>query len=130
MEEQDRQELEDLLFEAREEKLKAKLHSGNRKFLKLLLILAVLNFILFPFDYERISPDLSSALGLILFIQGFLLAVGSLLSAAFVSLFKFAPWGYANRLIRTFLLFYLSASGMLLLLLIMNLARYRFHLYS
>jgi len=130
MEENDRKELEDLLIEAREEAINASLKKGNRKFLKFIAMLATLNFILFPFDYERISPDLSSALGLILFIQGLIFGGGSLLTAALISLFEYAPWSYANRFIRSFLILYLVLSGMLLLLLILNLARYRFQLYS
>ena len=130
MEGKDQQELEDLLIEARAEEVRARLHKGNRSFLKIIALLATLNIILFPFDYERISQDLSSALGAILVIQGFILGGSSIVAAALAGLIKFAPWSYANRFIRASLIFYLVLSGMLLFILIMNLARYRFHLFS
>lgn len=129
MEEKDRKELEDLLIEAREKAVGAHLKKGNIKFLKFIAVIATLNFILFPFDYERVKPDLPSAMGLILFIQGAMLSGGSLLAAALAAVVKFAPWNYANRLARAFLLFYLIAISFVLLILIMNIARYRFNLF-
>ena len=58
MEENDRKELEDLLIEAREKAVGAHLKKGNIKFLKFIAVIATLNFILFPFDYQRVKPDL------------------------------------------------------------------------
>ncbi|MDW3651446.1 MAG: hypothetical protein R8P61_30485 [Bacteroidia bacterium] len=130
MEEKDQEELEDLLFEARDEAKKARLTKGNQQFLILIAIIALINFILFPFDYARIKTDTPEALGAVLLIQGVILSGASMAISVLVSLLKFSPWTYLDRLYRSFLFFYSLSLIFLLLILILNLARFRFHLFG
>ncbi|MDW3651442.1 MAG: hypothetical protein R8P61_30465 [Bacteroidia bacterium] len=122
MEDKSRQELEDLLIEAREESLHSRITRVNLRIILIMGILVIANVIMFPYDFARDNPDDTDGFIVGMVLQAFLIPIISLLLALIVSIFRFAPWSYLKRLYRSFLLFGLVLSVLLSTVLILSLS--------
>lgn len=123
MEDNSRQELEDLLIEARKESIHAKMTRLNRHLMLAIGVLAFANVIMFPYDFSRDRPDDPDGLFVGIVIQLIFIPLVTVPLALIFSLFKFAAWSYLNRLYRTFLIFTLLLSILLTVVLILSLTR-------
>ncbi|MEM6804362.1 MAG: hypothetical protein AAF696_23380 [Bacteroidota bacterium] len=122
-EDNSRQELEDLLIEARKESIHTKMTRLNLRMILAIGILALANVIMFPFDFSRDRPDDPDGFFVGMVIQVIFIPLVCLPLSLIFSLFKFAPWSYLNRLYRSFLIFTLILSILLTLVLILSLNR-------
>ena len=121
MEENSRQELEDLLIEARKESVQAKMTHFNLRLMLFIVIFALANVIMFPYDYATDRPDDPDGFFVGMTIQLFIIPICCLPFSMIVGIFRFAPWSYWNRLYRIFLLSAVILSALLSLVLMLSL---------
>ena len=122
MEDKSRQELEDLLIEARKEGVHTKMTRFNLRLLLIIGLLALANVSLFPYDYATNRPDDPDGFFVGMAIQAFIIPICSLPLSLIAGIFRFAPWNFGYRFYRVFLLSAFLLTALLSLILTLSLS--------
>ena len=122
MEDKSRQELEDLLIEARKESVQTKMTRFNLRLILFIVVFALANVIMFPYDYATDRPDDPDGFFVGMTIQLFIIPICCLPLSLIVGIFRFAPWKFGNRFYRAFLLSVFMLCALLSLVLMLSLA--------